>query len=73
MLALAELNVLGRTLSCFVRTEYQGIPALVSNNCVCSSDSAKAEALREQYNSVFLEEDLRNLPQMPPLTLRMYA
>ena len=49
-----------------LRTESQGIPALVSNNRVCSSDSAKAEALREQYNSAFVEEDLRNLPQMPP-------
>ena len=26
----------------------------------------KAEALREQSDSVFVEEDLRNLPQMPP-------
>ena len=49
-----------------LRTESQGIPALVSNNCVCSSESAKAEALREQHNSVFVEEDLRNLPQTPP-------
>lgn len=49
-----------------LRIESQGIPALVSNTHVCSSDSAKAEALREQYDSVFVEEDLRNLPQMPP-------
>ena len=35
-----------------LRTESQGIPALVANNRVCSSDSAKAEALREQYDSV---------------------
>ena len=38
----------------------------LSNNRVCSSDSSKAEALREQYDSVFMEEDLTNLPQMPP-------
>ena len=48
-----------------LRIESQGIPALVSNTHVCSSDSAKAEALREQYDSVFVEDDLRNLPQMP--------
>ena len=47
-------------------TESLGIPALVSNNRVCSSDSAKGEALREQYDSVFIEEDLSNLPLMPP-------
>ena len=50
-----------------LHTESQGIPALVSNNHVCSSDSAKAEALREQYDSVFVEEDLRNLPEMPDM------
>ena len=38
-----------------LRTESLGIPALVSNNRGCSSDSAKAEALREQYDSVFIE------------------
>ena len=32
-----------------LRTESLGIPALVTNNRVCYSDSAKAEALREQY------------------------
>ena len=49
-----------------LRTESLGIPALVTNNRVCSSDSAKAEALREQYDSVFVEEYLSNLPLMPP-------
>ena len=49
-----------------LRTESQGIPALVTNNRVCSSDSAKAEALREQYDSVFTEEDLHTLPSVPP-------
>ena len=49
-----------------LHTESQGMPALVSNNHICFLDSAKAEALREQYDSVFVEEDLRNLPQMPP-------
>ena len=49
-----------------LRTESLGIPALVSNNRVRSSDSAKAEALRAQYDSVFIEEDLSNLPLMPP-------
>ena len=49
-----------------LRTESLGIPALVTNNRVCSSDSAKAEALREQYDSVFVEEYLCNLPLMPP-------
>ena len=49
-----------------LRTESLGIPALVSNNRVCSSDSAKAEALRAQYDSVFIEEDLSNIPLMPP-------
>ena len=49
-----------------LRTESLGIPALVSNNRVRSSDSAKAEALRAQYDSVLIEEDLSNLPLMPP-------
>ena len=49
-----------------LRTQSLGIPALVSNNRVRSSDSAKAEALRAQYDSVFIEEDLCNLPLMPP-------
>ena len=48
-----------------LRTESLGISALVSNKRVCSSDSAKAEALRAQYDSVFIEEDLSNLPLMP--------
>ena len=48
-----------------LRTESLGIPASVSNNRVWSSDSAKAEALREQYDSGFIE-DLSNLPLMPP-------
>jgi len=39
---------------------------LVSNNSVSSSDSSKAEASHEQYDSVFMEEDLGNLSQMPP-------
>ena len=49
-----------------LRTESLGIPALVSNNRVRSSDSTKAEALRAQYDSVLIEEDLSNLPLMPP-------
>ena len=39
-----------------LRTESLGIPALVTNNRVCSSDSAKAEALREQYDSVKMKK-----------------
>ena len=50
-----------------LRTESLGIPALVTNDRVCSSDSAKAEALQEQYDSVFVEEYLCNLPRMPPM------
>ena len=49
-----------------LRTESLGIPASVSNNRVWSLDSAKAEALREQYDSGFIEDDLSNLPLMPP-------
>ena len=49
-----------------LRTESLGIPASVSNNRVRFSASAKAEALRAQYDSVFIEEDLCNLPLMPP-------
>ena len=48
------------------RTESLGILASVSNNRVWSLDSAKAEALREQYDIGFIEEDLSNLPLMPP-------
>jgi len=49
-----------------LRTESLGIPALVSNNRTCFLYCAKDEALREQYDSVFIEEDLSNLPLMPP-------
>ena len=42
-----------------LRTESLGIPALASNNRVCSS-------LREQCDTVFIEEDLSNLPVTPP-------
>ena len=45
-----------------LRTESLVIPALVTNNRVCSSDSTKAEAVREQYDSAFIEEDRSNLP-----------
>ena len=63
-----DSNGIKRALSYLklLRTESLGIPALVSNNRVRSSDSAKAEALRAQYDSVFIEEDLSNLPLMPP-------
>ena len=58
---------LARSYEKLLRTESLGVLALVSNNRVCSSGSTKAEALREQYDSVFIEEDLSNLPLMPPL------
>lgn len=35
------------------RCESMGIPALFWNNQVCANDVSKAEALREQYESVF--------------------
>ena len=49
-----------------LRTKSLGIPALVSNNRVNSLVSTKAEALREQYDSVLIEEDLSNLSLMSP-------
>ena len=36
-----------------LRAESSGIPTLFWNNQVCASDRAKADALRQQYESVF--------------------
>ena len=47
-----------------LRTESAGIPTLLRNNRVCSTDSTKAEALRVQYESVFINERLDSLPPM---------
>ena len=46
-------------------SESMGIPALLWNNRVCANDASKAEALREQYKSVFTCEDLNNIPVLP--------
>ena len=35
------------------------------NNRACTDDTSKAEALREQYDSVFTKENLTNLPDIP--------
>ena len=47
-----------------LRTESTGTPTLFWKNCVCPTDLAKAEALREQYESVFTNEDLEYMPAM---------
>ena len=46
--------------------ESTGIPTLFWNNAVCATDSAKVEALREQYESVFTREDLSTMPSLGP-------
>ena len=46
--------------------ESTGIPTLFWNNRVCASDCAKAEALRQQYESVFTCEDLCSTPSLGP-------
>ena len=52
-----------------LRAESTGIPTLFWNNRVCASDRAKAEALRQQCESVFTRE---NLCAMPSLGLSPY-
>lgn len=42
-----------------------GIPALFWNNHICANDVSKAEALCEQYESVFTQEDLNNITVLP--------
>ena len=48
-----------------LHSESMGIPALSWNNRKCANDVSKAEALREQYESVFTREDLNNIPVLP--------
>ena len=47
-----------------LRAESTGIPTLFRNNRVCTSNRAKAEALRQQYESVFTCEDLCAMPSV---------
>lgn len=49
-----------------LRAESTGIPTLFWNNRVCASDRAKAEALRQQYESVFTREDFCTMPSLDP-------
>ena len=48
-----------------LRSESIGIPALFWNNRACANNVSKAEALHEQYKSVFPCEDLNNIPVLP--------
>ena len=52
-----------------LRTGSTGIPTLFWNNQVCASDRDKADALRQQHESVFTRE---NLCAMPSLGLLLY-
>ncbi|XP_048586171.1 uncharacterized protein LOC125568296 [Nematostella vectensis] len=45
-----------------LRSESLGIPTLFQGDQISASDSSKAEALRVQYESVFTQEDLTNIP-----------
>ena len=47
-----------------LRTESTGTPTLFWKNCVYPTDLAKAEALGEQYESVFTNEDPEYMPAM---------
>lgn len=49
-----------------LRAESTGIPTLFWNNRVCASDRAKAEALCQQYESVFTREDFCTMPSVDP-------
>ena len=49
-----------------LRAESTGIPTLFWNNQVCASDRAKADALRQQYESVFTCENLCATPTLGP-------
>lgn len=57
-----------RAWSCLklLRAESTGIPTLFWNNRVCASYRAKAEALRQQYESVFTQGDLCATPSFGP-------
>ena len=48
-----------------LRSESIGISALFWNNRACANNVSKAEALPEQYKSVFTCEDLNNIPVLP--------
>ena len=56
----------GHILNSFF-AESTGISTLFWNNRVCASDRAKAESLRQQYESVFTCEDLCIMPSLGPL------
>ena len=45
-----------------LRSKSMAIPALFWKNRVCANAMSKAEALREQRESVFKREDLNNVP-----------
>ena len=49
-----------------LRAESTGISTLFWNNRVCASDRATAEALRQQYESVFTRDDLCSTPSLGP-------
>ena len=49
-----------------LRAESTGISTLFWNNRVCASDRAKAEIMRQQYESVFTREDLCAMPLLGP-------
>ena len=48
-----------------LRTEICGIPTLLTRtNHICNTDKAKAEALREQFDSVFMKENTDTHPNL---------
>ena len=49
-----------------LHTELTGIPNLFWNNQVCASNHAKADALRQQYESVFTRNNLCTMPTLGP-------
>ena len=48
-----------------LRSQSMAIPALSWKNRVFANAMSKAEALSEQYESVFKKEDLNNVPILP--------
>ena len=49
-----------------LHAESTGIPTLFWNNQVCASYRAKADALGQQYESVFTRENLCAMPTLGP-------
>ena len=55
------------------RQDHIGIPTLVQNGNVLTSNVEKANSLSEQFQRVFIKEDLTNIPHMGESAIRAMA